>query len=216
MRLGGIYALEGVMNTSEQYRVPVLEALCTLVRDSTRRIKTEQEIADVPTAIDIQAALTVIGRRSKGPGSVNLIGAKFAEVGLSGAHLSGADLRSAHLFNADLRGADLRGAHLEVDVNLAGANLTGANLTGANLTGAHLDGANLDGADLRGTRLNDADLSSANLSHAQLNDADLSGARLRNAMGLEQTQLDRACGTDARLAPSLTLPSCPHDHEDGG
>jgi hypothetical protein len=28
MRLGGIYALEGVMNTSTQYRVPVLEALC--------------------------------------------------------------------------------------------------------------------------------------------------------------------------------------------
>ena len=27
-RLGGIYALEGVMNTSEQYHRPVLEALC--------------------------------------------------------------------------------------------------------------------------------------------------------------------------------------------
>jgi hypothetical protein len=27
MRLGGIYALEGVMNTSEQYHGPVLEAL---------------------------------------------------------------------------------------------------------------------------------------------------------------------------------------------
>jgi hypothetical protein len=31
MRLGGIYALEGVMNTSDQYRVPVLEALCAFV-----------------------------------------------------------------------------------------------------------------------------------------------------------------------------------------
>jgi hypothetical protein len=34
-RLGGIYGLEGVMNTSEQYYQPVLEALCAFVRDST-------------------------------------------------------------------------------------------------------------------------------------------------------------------------------------
>jgi hypothetical protein len=37
MRLGGIYALEGVMNApSSQYRVPVLEALCAFVRESTK------------------------------------------------------------------------------------------------------------------------------------------------------------------------------------
>ena len=33
MRLGGLYALEGVMNTSEQYHGPVLEALCAFVRE---------------------------------------------------------------------------------------------------------------------------------------------------------------------------------------
>ena len=34
MRLGGIYALEGVMNApNSPYRVPVLEALCAFVRD---------------------------------------------------------------------------------------------------------------------------------------------------------------------------------------
>jgi hypothetical protein len=37
MRLGGIYALEGVMNTSEQYHQPVLEALCVFVRESSTR-----------------------------------------------------------------------------------------------------------------------------------------------------------------------------------
>ena len=35
-RLGGIYALEGVMNDSEQYHQPVLEALCAFVRDYTK------------------------------------------------------------------------------------------------------------------------------------------------------------------------------------
>jgi hypothetical protein len=77
MRLGGIYALEGVMNTSEQYREPVLEALCAFVRDNTthqqvtfpglleamfaapRDGDTAGTVKDRPPN-DIQAALTVI------------------------------------------------------------------------------------------------------------------------------------------------------------
>jgi hypothetical protein len=59
VRLGGIYALEGVMNTSEQYHQPVLEALCAFVRDNTRNKKGEG-----PPTTEIQAALTVIGRRN--------------------------------------------------------------------------------------------------------------------------------------------------------
>jgi uncharacterized protein YjbI with pentapeptide repeats len=35
-RLGGIYALEGVMNNSTQYHRPVLEALCAFVREGTQ------------------------------------------------------------------------------------------------------------------------------------------------------------------------------------
>ena len=67
MRLGGIYALEGVMNTSKQYHQPVLEALCAFVRDSTIG-----KIVGTEPATDIQAALTVIGRRADGLGRVNL------------------------------------------------------------------------------------------------------------------------------------------------
>jgi len=36
VRLGGIYALGGVMNNSEQYHQPVLEALAAFVRDVTK------------------------------------------------------------------------------------------------------------------------------------------------------------------------------------
>jgi hypothetical protein len=60
VRLGGLYALEGVMNTSEQYHQPVLEALCAFVRDGTKA-DTDQW----PPATDIQAAITVIGRRAE-------------------------------------------------------------------------------------------------------------------------------------------------------
>ena len=36
IRLGGIYALEGVMNNSDQYHRPVLEALTAFVREGAR------------------------------------------------------------------------------------------------------------------------------------------------------------------------------------
>ena len=93
MRLGGIYALEGVMATSEQYHQPVLEALSAFVRDNTRNEK-----GDGPPATDIQAALTVIGRRGAiGTGVPDLTFAHIPKAALSGANLSRADLRGADL-----------------------------------------------------------------------------------------------------------------------
>src|SRR5262249_53492215 len=88
MRLGGIYALEGVMNASErpeQYRGPVLEMLCAFVREYT----IGKTVFEKP-AIDIQAALTVIGRR-KGQELPDLAEANIPCANLSCAHLSGAD-----------------------------------------------------------------------------------------------------------------------------
>jgi hypothetical protein len=144
MRLGGIYGLEGVMNTSEQYHQSVLEALCAFVRDGT----IGMIVGKHPTT-DIQAALTVIGRRAAREGD-------------------------------------------RVD-------LSAARIAGANLSSAGLSGANLFFADLRG----------ANLSSADLTSADLSDANLSDVKDLSQAQLDKACGTDAKLPPGLTLKPCP-------
>src|SRR6266480_5783864 len=144
MRLGGIYALEGVMNASErpeQYRGPVLEMLCAFVREYTIG-----KTVLVKPAIDIQTALTVIGRR-KGQELPDL-----AKVNIPGANLSGANLSGAKLDRVDLTGADLTGANLGL-ADLNGAYLSGANLSGANLSGANLRGADLTGANLRSANL---------------------------------------------------------------
>jgi hypothetical protein len=92
VRLGGIYALEGVMNTSAQYHQPFLEALCAFVREGTR---IPIEIGDRPPATEIQAALTVIGRRSAGTGLVDLANAQIPKANLQGANLAGANLTHA-------------------------------------------------------------------------------------------------------------------------
>jgi hypothetical protein len=153
VRLGGIYALEGVMNTSEQ-------ALSAFVRDNTRNEK-----GDGPPATDIQAALTVIGRRSVATEA----GARFGLVDLTGAHIPGASLRDAELSGAKLQGADLRGAEL------IHADLSGALLAEADLSGAHLDGAKLSGAFPLNTNLSGAFLVGADLRTAKLHGTMLSG-----------------------------------------
>lgn len=211
MRLGGIYALEGVMNISEQYHGPILEALCAFVREAT-------PAGDSPPADDIQAALIVIGRRTAiGTELPDLSNARIpkaylAHVNLSGANLSDADLRGANLSGAnlsraDLSGADLSGANLSDTyrahniktgwkwgstvrmgpaTDLSGAilfttNLSDANLAHANLSEAILSGANLGHAVLSWATLNRADLTRADLKRALLGSANLSGANLSEA-----------------------------------
>jgi uncharacterized protein YjbI with pentapeptide repeats len=242
MRLGGIYALEGVMNdqTSPQYHQPVLEALCAFVREKTasKDKATDASIIDKP-ATDVQAALTVIGRRIKGPGVVDLANvsipeahlerADLGDANLRGANLRGAGLNDANLSSAGLSGANLRNTFLSNaflnEANLNSANLSGAylfntNLSGAVLLDANLSSAHLRGANLRGAGLNDANLSSANLRDANLSGADLSGAKLIGAnlsganLGgaeLTQTQLDEACGdADTKPPEGLKPPKpCP-------
>jgi hypothetical protein len=102
-RLGGIYALEGVMTSSEQYHQAALEALCAFVRDGAKaRLDKERE----SPAIDIQAALTVVGRRTDGPGFVDSIGAYVPKAILNDANLTRADLTQADLTRADLTHAN--------------------------------------------------------------------------------------------------------------
>jgi uncharacterized protein YjbI with pentapeptide repeats len=196
IRLGGIYALEGVMNTSPQYHQPVLEALCAFVREGTIGM-----VINGAPATDIQATLTVLGRRSNGPGAIDLARTRIAQADLVRANLTGAILSEANLVEADLIEANLTGATLlGANLTLFRANLTGAILSEANLTNAHLFRATLTRA-----TLTDADLTDADLTDADLSRASLSGATLLGARGLSQAQLDTACGTNVHLPAGLTL-----------
>jgi len=225
VRLGGIYALEGVLNTSEQYHRQVLESLGAFVRDRTRTTT-----GDGPPAADIQAALTVIGRRKAiGTGIPDLVNANIPKADLPHADLGGANLSGTNLNHSNFIGADLTGADLS-NANLSGAFL-GNNFkrritskmtyvlesNPANLRNAHLFNADLSGADLRSTNLSVAYLSYANLTGADLTGANLTGANLTGAnltganltgATVSQTQLDKACGTKVKLDAGLILKPC--------
>jgi hypothetical protein len=162
VRIGGIYALERIARDSARDHPTVMEVLTAFIREHSREPwppsdadHSEQEQLTRP---DIQAALTVVGRRDvrRDIQPIDLTGAHLFGADLSGAHLANAYLTSAYLDAADIYDADLSGAHLanaHLCAYFAGANLAGAHLNGANLSGAHLSGADLSGAHLAGADL---------------------------------------------------------------
>jgi hypothetical protein len=226
VRLGGIYALERIANDSPKDEWTIMEILTAYVRENAARTHEVMGPPGEPltrTRADIQAILTVIGRRNTSPEwpprSVKIQEHLFFDVfhilDLRNTELGGADLRGANLHGADLSGARLSGADL-VGADLGGAELREADLGGADLHEAILSGANLSAADLRGSKLLEADLSDANLNGADLRDADLraadlhevklSKANLRGAdlrgKGLTQDELNEADGNGKTALPA--------------
>ena len=133
--------------------------------------------------------------------NMDLSGANFKEVDLTGAKLKGASLVRAHLtgsilIDANLSSTKLSGAALD-SAFLTGSILIDANLKDAIMGNAKLSGATLSGAILSGADLISADLSGANLKGADLSDADLSGAIL---IGVN---LSNACLIDANLRDAI-------------
>ncbi|MFG3551018.1 pentapeptide repeat-containing protein [Streptomyces sp. NPDC047725] len=198
VRLGGIYALQRIMEDSPRDHPTIANVLTTYIR--TRTDKPRKKDAAVPA--DVHAALMVLVFRDSRLDdffTLDLRGAHLSNVELrprrpgkkldpadrSGAFLHRqdrprADLSGAYLAEADLSDADLSGAKLS-NTDLRGADLSVANLRGVNLSRADLSGAKLRGAFLSHADLRDGDLSGTNLSGAFLSDADLRGADLRGA-----------------------------------
>jgi len=229
VRIGGIYALERITRDSPRDHPTVMEVLTAFIREHSHE---QWPPSDHPagrgpersTRPDVQAALTVVGRRDpdRDIRRIDLTGADltradFTDAILFRAHVDGATLDGATLFKANLDGATLASAtllkanltraHLAsatlFKANLTGAALTRADLTGADLTGAalldaHLDGASLDGADLTVANLDNTDLTGATLTGATLTGADLTSATLTRA-DLTGADLTSATLTEAKL-----------------
>jgi Pentapeptide repeats (8 copies) len=126
----------------------VVGVLAAFVREKLREERPPpapgRAVRDRTTRPDVQAAITVIGRRN----------ARHDRglIDLRRAVLPGADLPDACLTHAVLVEADLSGAGL-IGADLSEASLVAANFTGAYLTGAHLTGASVVAADFAGAHL---------------------------------------------------------------
>ncbi len=209
VRLGGIYALERITRGSEKDHGPIMEFLTAYVREKApwpppqktktrvKQLETKKpeppgpgrktpEEEEIRPPADIQAILTVIGRRSRTFGK-----GETQRLDLRSTDLRGADLQNAHLERAKLSRAHLERADLE-EAHLERAKLNFARLEGADLRGAHLEGADLEEAHLDKAKLWGAHLERARLKGAYLKGARLEGADLREATGLTREQIESA------------------------
>lgn len=174
-----------------------------------------------------------------------LVEADFTLTDLSRTNLDGANLEEAVMARAWLTGASaektnfnrVEGYRTGFDrVNAAGATFAAAELQRASfkdavLTNAVFDKAELGRADFSGAELTGARFRYTNLSRADLSKAKfeggldfsraflfltrIEGLDLSSSTGLEQEQVDLACGNaETKLPPGFTVPSswpCPFD-----
>ncbi|MEU3665522.1 pentapeptide repeat-containing protein [Streptomyces virginiae] len=130
-RLGAIYALERIMHDSSKDHDTVVQVLSAFVRQSAPIPDPDLATMEPPPSVpdDVQAALTVLGRRPKRRESQQI------------------DLSFTALWRADLSRSDF--SH---------ANFYGAEMQYVDLTRTVLQGAQLGGANLEQARLIDTDL----------------------------------------------------------
>lgn len=177
-RLDAIDVLEKISKEHPENHWEIMEAFAAFIREKAPW-RTDQVGApnlaggDRQPSEDVQAILTVIGRRSAERRQIEPKGINLAQCDLRGAFFLGGYLEGAYLLGVHLEGAKLMDAHFQ-GANLCRAHLQGtvlgfAHLENANLKDAHLEGANLEEAFLEGTDLRSDDLDRANLVEANFN-----------------------------------------------
>ncbi len=207
VRIAAVHSLEQIARDHPHQHGPIMQTLGAFVREQApapagRYVGNRYEPPDpaevfVPPRTDVQAALTVLGRRERDHDrpidrpvltSVNLSGydlsnGDFTSGNFRGSYLCGTTLAGARLAAANFDYANLERADL-FGTDCMGASFAGTAASGARFAQARLDGASLAEADLRG-----ADFSRARLEGADLANANYDGARFDEATGIHGVPL---------------------------
>jgi hypothetical protein len=186
VRLGGIYGLERIAEESSSTRLQAFEVLAAFIRQHTRvmtRANRFEEVSELQRRTpDVQAALTVIGRRTVLPtdAPIDLRNADLRRANLGGANLERALLSGSELQDSNFTNANLRMANLD-DAVMSFARFDKAQLQKASFQRALMSGAGFQDTQLQGAILFGADLRTASFYGADLRDANLGAALLKGA-----------------------------------
>jgi len=124
--------------------------------------------------------------------------AKFDEAILTNSNMQRADISRAKFTHSNFTDADLTSA--------TGPNV---NFEGSKFVNARFDHMNLRNAKLDGAKFHNVKFGNSILIGATMDKADFSKADLSQVQGLQQVQLDTACGdSETRLPIGLSLPYC--------
>ncbi|MEW6659925.1 MAG: pentapeptide repeat-containing protein [Thermodesulfobacteriota bacterium] len=235
IRLGGIYALERIARESAKDHWPIMEVLTAFVRvnaprqwdDLSGQQPMEDDVSPSPLSkprTDIQAVITVLGRRVRTFGQGEEQSLDLRETHLAGLHMEEAKLQGMLFNRANLRNslfinANLEGAHLlETDLQkafLLGCNLRESVLDRADLRKAYLVNTILQGSLLINANFQEATLDGVDLQGAHFNGAKLNGSDLKGAIGITPEQVANAIWDETTKWPEgFSPPPRPQKEEE--
>ena len=140
--------------------------------------------------------------------SVNMANASFQDATMTEAKFDDAILTNSDLQRADISRANFTRSNF-ADANLKSATAPNVNFEGSKFVNARFDHMNLRNAKLDGAKFYNVEFGNAVLIGATMDGADFSKADLSEVQGLQQAQLDVACGdSETRLPIGLSLPYC--------
>jgi len=146
VRIGAIYALERIAKDSLRDHIQIMEILCAYIRENApvSSLEPTKPPFKIPVPrIDIQAAITIIGRRNN------------EQIDLEWQQQFRLDLRSTDLSGVDFNGQIFSAAMFH-RCRLEAAQFRESKLIGTQFVGALLNFAEFFQAELRGTRFDHA------------------------------------------------------------
>lgn len=156
VRIGAIYALERIAQDSLRDHIQIMEILCAYIRETTQRIDPAGAFdRSKNVRLDIQIALTVIGRRTDTQLKLEL--QKGYELDLTKVDIDNANLRGLNFCRANFTGASLQG------VNFIGTNLAYTRFLASLFEGAIMENANLESSGFYNLGLTRVNLKNAKL-----------------------------------------------------
>jgi len=210
-QLGGVFSLEQLALSAEEYQRTVVQVLCAFLRSSIPEIQnsTRPQISDPRPMLyrpsePVRAAIGVLRKNQLSEGDLEsdeYVQHKSHMPGpfdLTGAFLADLDLQGMNLTYSDLEAADLTHARLS-SAHLGGCRAVGASLVAADLTWANLGWGNFDHANLQFAQVVAADLRGASFMLANLRGASLGGSAMESTRFFGSS----LAGADFRVASSF-------------
>jgi len=193
-RLGALYSLERLLSESEKDQRAILETLCAYVREnSPLEIPKDEDEAqaffrgELPPApsrrADVQAALTIIGRRSEGiRARAEREGWRldFRTTNLVSYDFSGLNYGSADLSNSFLDHANMTAANFENSIFM-NSFMRAANMTRTSFRSSLFDDCGLANAKIEETDFSLCKFVMTDLRRAKVASFDIKGANLEEA-----------------------------------
>lgn len=140
--------------------------------------------------------------------SVNMADASFQDATMTEAKFDNAILTNSNLQRADISRANFTRSDF-ADADLTSATAPNVNFEGSKFANARFDHMNLRNAKLDGAKFHNVKFGNSILMGATMVGADFSNADLSEVQGLQQAQLDTACGdSQTRVPMGLSLAYC--------